>query len=137
MDASRRKRTGALAQDAWRPQRFHAAAARYQGAVIHAAAVAWCCVWRWPVLEKSERQTVLRRLADAIAGEFASDPQLDRNRVSFDLALREHRRDLVEVIKHLIDLRVLTRVDGDEQYFLASPDQDVLYKSTARHWRRC
>jgi len=79
------------------------------------------------VLEKSERQTVLRRLADAIAGEFASDPQLDRNRVSFDLALREHRRDLVEVIKHLIHLRVLTRVDGDEQYFLASPDRDVLY----------
>jgi uncharacterized protein (TIGR02678 family) len=79
------------------------------------------------VLEKSERQTVLRRLADAIAGEFASDPQLDRNRVSFDLALREHRRDLVEVIKHLIDLRVLTRVDGDEQCFLASADRDVLY----------
>jgi len=79
------------------------------------------------VLEKSERQTVLRRLADAIASEFASDPQLGRNRVSFDLGLREHRRDLVEVIKHLIDLRVLTRVDGDEQYFLTSPDQDVLY----------
>src|SRR5258706_16209918 len=39
MDAARRKRTGAPAQDAWRPQRFHAAAARYQGAVIHAAAV--------------------------------------------------------------------------------------------------
>src|ERR1700738_1435138 len=55
------------------------------------------------VLEKSERQTVLRRLADDIAGEFASDPQLGHNRVSFDLAVREHRRDLVEVIKHLID----------------------------------
>src|SRR5260370_386923 len=67
------------------------------------------------------------RVGDAVGGEFASDAQLDRNRVSFDLALREHRRDLVEVIKHLIDLRVLTRVDGDEQYFLASPDQDVLY----------
>src|SRR5438067_10941013 len=50
------------------------------------------------VLEKSERQTVLRRLADAIAGEFAADPQLDRKGVSFDLALREHRRDLVEEI---------------------------------------
>jgi uncharacterized protein (TIGR02678 family) len=79
------------------------------------------------VLEKSERQTVLRRLAEDIAGEFASDPQLDHNGVSFDLALREHRRDLVEVIKYLIDLRVLTRVDGDEQHFLASREQDVLY----------
>ena len=79
------------------------------------------------VLEKSERQTVLRRLADDIAGEFASDPQLGHNGVSFDLAVREHRRDLVEVIKHLIDLRVLTRVDGDEQHFLASREQDVLY----------
>ena len=78
-------------------------------------------------LEKSERQTVLRRLADDIAGEFASDPRLERNGVSFDLALREHRRDLVEVIKHLINLRVLKRVDGDEQNFLTSPHQDVLY----------
>jgi uncharacterized protein (TIGR02678 family) len=78
-------------------------------------------------LEKSERQTVLRRLADDIAGEFASDPQLELSGVSFDLALREHRRDLVEVIKYLIGQHVLTRVDGDEQHFLASRQYDVLY----------
>ena len=78
-------------------------------------------------LEKSERQTVLRRLADDIASEFASDPQLELSGVSFDLGLREHRRDLIEVIKYLIGLHVLTRVDGDEQYFLTSRQCDVLY----------
>ena len=78
-------------------------------------------------LEKSDRQTVLRRLAEDIAGEFASDPRLARTGVSFDLKLREHRRDLVEVIKRLIELNVLVRIDGDEQHFLASEQQDVLY----------
>lgn len=78
-------------------------------------------------LERSERQTVLRRLADDIAGEFASDSELERHGVSFNLALREHRRDLIEVIKYLIGQNVLTRVDGDEQHFLASRQHDVLY----------
>jgi len=79
------------------------------------------------VLERAERQTVLRRLADEIGGEFASDPELERYGVSFDLALREHRRDLIEVIKYLIDQNVLARVDGDEQHFLVSRQHDVLY----------
>ena len=48
------------------------------------------------VLERSEKQTVLRRLADELASEFASDPELERHGVSFDLALREHRRDLID-----------------------------------------
>jgi len=78
-------------------------------------------------LERSERQTVLRRLADDIAAEFASDAELERQGVSFDLAVREHRRDLIEVIKYLISQNVLTRVDGDEQHFLASRQHDVLY----------
>src|SRR5436853_1193847 len=78
-------------------------------------------------LERSERQTVLRRLADDIAAEFASDAELERQEVSFDLAVREHRRDLIEVIKYLISQNVLTRVDGDEQHFLASRQHDVLY----------
>src|SRR5258706_14888213 len=60
------------------------------------------------VLEKSERQTVLRRFAGANAGGVASGPQLGRDRGFFDFALREQRRDLVGSIKHLIGLRCLT-----------------------------
>lgn len=78
-------------------------------------------------LERCERQTVLRRLADDIVSAVTSDPQLAQSGITFDLALREHRRDLVEVIKHLIDLNVVTRVDGEEQQFIASGQQDVLY----------
>ncbi len=79
------------------------------------------------VLEKSERQTVLQRIADDIAAEFASEPALASQGILFDLTVREHRRDLVEVIKYLIGLNVLTRVDGDEQQFVSSQQQDVLY----------
>lgn len=79
------------------------------------------------VLEKSERQTVLQRIADDIAAEFASEPALTNQGIIFDLTVREHRRDLVEVIKYLIGLNILTRVDGDEQQFVSSQQQDVLY----------
>lgn len=78
-------------------------------------------------LEKSERQTVLRRLAEDVLGQFTSDPHLLSSHVSFDLALREHRRDLVEVIRYLMDLGILRRVDGDEQWFVTSQEHDVLY----------
>src|SRR5437899_9035514 len=78
-------------------------------------------------LERSERQTVLRRLADDIAAEFASDAELGRQGGSFDLPVRAHRRDLIELIKCLNSQDVLTRVDGDEQHFLASRQHDVLY----------
>jgi uncharacterized protein (TIGR02678 family) len=79
------------------------------------------------VIERSERQTVLRRIADAVAGAFIQEPQFARNGLSFDLSLREHRRDLVEVVRHLMEKRILTRVDGDEQQYIAQEKTDVLY----------
>jgi uncharacterized protein (TIGR02678 family) len=79
------------------------------------------------VLERSERQTVLRQLAEGIAGEFASNPEIQTCGISFDLTVRDHRRDLVEVIKCLIEFGILRRLDGDEQQFISSEAHDVLY----------
>jgi uncharacterized protein (TIGR02678 family) len=79
------------------------------------------------VLEKSERQTVLRQLADDIAGMFSLQTGLTSLGYMFDVTLRDHRRDLIEVIRYLIRMNVLSRIDGDEQQYLASHHQDVLY----------
>jgi len=79
------------------------------------------------VLERSERQTVLRQLADGIAAEFASNPEITAHGILFDLTLRDHRRDLVEVIKCLIQIGILRRLDGDEQQFISTESHDALY----------
>jgi uncharacterized protein (TIGR02678 family) len=78
-------------------------------------------------LEKSEQQTVLRRLAEDVAGEFASDPELMATGMVFDLKERECRRDLVEVVRHLMALKVIINIDGDEQQYLSNGERDVLY----------
>jgi uncharacterized protein (TIGR02678 family) len=76
-------------------------------------------------LEKSERQTVLGRIADAILEAVATDPQLS-SRVALTLATREERTDLVAVVRLLLDLKILRRVHGDEQQYVGGGG-DVLY----------
>jgi uncharacterized protein (TIGR02678 family) len=77
-------------------------------------------------LEKSERQTVLRRIAEEIAARFSLEPRFGGLGLTFDVTFRDHRRDLIEVIRYLIEMNVLIRIDGDEQQYLTS-QQDVLY----------
>ncbi len=77
-------------------------------------------------LERADRQTTLGRLAEAIVGFAAADPALAAAGMSFSLVGQDQRRDLVHVMRLLLDLRVLARVHGDEQQYLAGPG-DVLY----------
>lgn len=77
-------------------------------------------------LERADRQTTLGRLAEAIIGFAAADPALASAGMSFDLTGHDQRRDLVHVMRLLLDLRVLVRVHGDEQQYLAARG-DVLY----------
>lgn len=81
-------------------------------------------------LERSERQIVLRRIAEDVASAFAAEPEFAACGLGFDLSLREHRRDLVEVIRYLIAQGILRRVDGDEQQYIAQ-QRDVLYNINA------
>lgn len=76
-------------------------------------------------LERGERQTTLSRLADEILGD-ATDPALVAAGIVFALDTADQRRDLVAVVRVLIELRVLARVHGDEQAYVAATG-DALY----------
>ncbi|MFY1829488.1 TIGR02678 family protein [Myxococcus fulvus] len=78
------------------------------------------------VLERSERQTTLGRLAEQLAEHFQADPALGEAGLDFDLGTQDARRDLVHAVRLLLESQVLLRVQGEEQQFLAHLG-DVLY----------
>jgi uncharacterized protein (TIGR02678 family) len=77
-------------------------------------------------LEQAERQIVLGRLADGAMELIASDPGFEAAGIHFDLKSQDQRRDMVDVVRLLIDLGVLQRIHGDEQQYL-NQSGDVLY----------
>lgn len=77
-------------------------------------------------LERADRQTTLGLLADAVVGFAAADPALAAAGMTFTLLGQDQRRDLVHVMRLLLELRVLVRVHGDEQQYLLARG-DVLY----------
>jgi uncharacterized protein (TIGR02678 family) len=78
------------------------------------------------VLERSESQTTLGRLAEGVL-TGATDPVLAEAGITFGMARREERADLVAVVRLLLSWGVLTRVQGDEEAFVADGGNDVLY----------
>lgn len=76
-------------------------------------------------LERAERQTTLGRLAEQIVQEAQAEA-LSAAGMTFDLKSQDQRRDLVTTVRFLLSMRVLVRVQGDEQQFL-SERGDVLY----------
>jgi uncharacterized protein (TIGR02678 family) len=78
------------------------------------------------VLERSERQTTLGRLAEQIAGLAAGDPALAAHAITFSLEVADDRRALVHVLRWLLRIGALRRVQGDEERFLRDRT-DVLY----------
>ena len=77
-------------------------------------------------LEAADRQTTLGWVADRVLAFAAADPELARAGLEFDLKRRDQRRDLVQVVRLLLELRVLVRVDGDEEQYVQERG-DVLY----------
>lgn len=77
-------------------------------------------------LEQSDRQNTLGRLADKVIELVHADPALAKAGIRFDLSTHNQRRDLVQVVRLLLDLQVLRRVHGDEEQYLADRG-DVLY----------
>ncbi len=78
-------------------------------------------------LERTDRQTTLRRVAEAVAAMVAEDDALRDAGVEFGLEGREQRRDLVAVVRWLLDHGALARVEGDEEAFVADHG-DALYR---------
>ena len=84
-------------------------------------------------LEQSDRQTTLAEIAHAMMELAASDPDLQAAGMSFDIGNYDQRRDLVHVVRFLIDMGLLRRLDGDERQFLnRNGSSDVLYEINRR-----
>jgi uncharacterized protein (TIGR02678 family) len=77
-------------------------------------------------VERGDRQTTLGRLAGEIVAFAGADPALAAAGMAFTLEGQDQRRDLVHVIRLLLELRVLARVHGDEQQYVTGRG-DALY----------
>lgn len=77
------------------------------------------------VLERADAQITLGRLAEGVI-VAAGDERLAAAGVTFELAGRNERSDLAAVVRLLLELGVLTRVEGDEDAFVREAG-DVLY----------
>jgi uncharacterized protein (TIGR02678 family) len=74
-----------------------------------------------------DRQTTLHEVAQAVVQLAAQDPALAAAGIAFTLEGRAQRRDLVVAVRFLLELRLLTRVHGSEERFMADQG-DVLYQ---------
>jgi uncharacterized protein (TIGR02678 family) len=84
-------------------------------------------------LEKLNRQTPLRQIAQIVTGLIDDDSGLQSAGLVFDIGNYDQRRDLVHALRLLVDSGVLRKLDGDEQQFLAKSDSaDVLYDINRR-----
>jgi uncharacterized protein (TIGR02678 family) len=77
-------------------------------------------------LERADRQTTLGNVARDVLGALAGEPAFASSGLTFDFESRDARRDLVHVVRLLIELRVLVRVEGQEEHFVDGRG-DVLY----------
>lgn len=78
-------------------------------------------------LERSDRQVTLGRLAEGIGGALAADAVFAESGVGWSLDTAAERRDFVQVVRLLLELGVLRRVQGDEERFIGDRQSDVLY----------
>jgi uncharacterized protein (TIGR02678 family) len=78
------------------------------------------------VLEQEDRQTTLGQLAEKLTTLCSADAALAKAGIAFDLGSMDQRRDLVQVVRLLLDFGVLRRRHGDEEQYLAEKG-DVLY----------
>jgi uncharacterized protein (TIGR02678 family) len=84
-------------------------------------------------LEKLDRQTTLRQIAQIITGLIDDDLGLQSAGLVFDIGSYDQRRDLVHALRLLLDFGVLRKLDGDERQFLTKNDSaDVLYDINRR-----
>lgn len=78
-------------------------------------------------IERMDRQTTLQKIAEGVVNLGAHDGALSSAGFSFALATRDERRELVAVIRALLELGILRRVHGDEEAFV-SEKGDALYR---------
>ena len=120
-ELARLRKTAADTYDATRPARDE----RSQLPFTRRRYVVLCLALA--ALERDERQTTLGRVAEAIVGNITADKCFADAGIQFDLRQHDQRRDIVQVIRFLINRGVLKRVHGDEELYLRDEQSDVLY----------
>lgn len=78
-------------------------------------------------LERAERQTTLGRIADDLLALAHSDSEIVAAGVDFTLECHADRRDLVAVVRWLLEVHAIVRIDGQEDDYLSGRG-DVLYR---------
>ena len=79
------------------------------------------------VLERGERQITLGRLFENMAAALAAEPLFAEQGVVLEPERQGSRRDLVLVMRRLIHLGALRRVQGNEDAFVRDRSTDALY----------
>lgn len=85
------------------------------------------------VLERGDRQITLGRLVEQMSAHLAADPEFAAAGVYLDREKQSSRRDLVLVLRLLIALGALQRVQGDEDQFVRNRESDALYNVERSH----
>lgn len=78
-------------------------------------------------LERADRQITLGRLAESLLGLAQSRAALTAAGWDFTLGTNDDRRDLVHVVRLLLRMQVLSRLDGDEEAFVRDGTTNALY----------
>jgi uncharacterized protein (TIGR02678 family) len=120
-ELARLRKTAADTDDSTRPARDE----RSQTPFTRRRYVVLCLALA--ALERDERQTTLGRVAEAIVSNIAAETSFAEAGIHFDLKQHDQRRDIVQVIRFLINRSVLKRVHGDEELYLRDERSDVLY----------
>jgi uncharacterized protein (TIGR02678 family) len=79
------------------------------------------------VLERSDRQTTLGHVARQVTALLGAEPLFAEAGLAFDLTSLDERRDFVAVLRLLLRLGILRRVQGDEERYVRDQSTDVLY----------
>lgn len=79
------------------------------------------------VIERGDRQTTLGHVARQVIALVQAEPVFAEQGMSFTLESRDERRDFVAVLRMLLLLGVLRRVQGEEERYVQDRSVDVLY----------
>tara|TARA_R100000027_G_scaffold32919_1_gene24125 strand:+ start:2962 stop:4248 length:1287 start_codon:yes stop_codon:yes gene_type:complete len=78
-------------------------------------------------LERSQRQTTLGHLSQDVVALIKGNEAFAEHGLHFTLEAIDERRDFVQVLRKLIELCVLERIQGSEEKFIHNQASDALY----------
>ncbi len=85
------------------------------------------------VLERGDRQITLGALVEQMSALLAAEPEFEAHAVFLDREKQSSRRDLVLVLRLLVEFGALRRVQGDEDSYVRNRESDALYNVERTH----